>query len=254
MFSKAHLLIAISLLLTATQPSLAQGMEAGVMQSINPTGALLGPEQDSLLPPEVVPLDPNSASTLSNNQAQARQFDMQGSMDTAPGLLASPQPMPVAPAANTGNMRQQAFNQLYGGQSSLPPDANQQIWRSGQATPEMTNGMPGMQGGPGSMAGAMPPGMAPSPMPGGPNYQMANNPQQQGYVAQSQTLTAQSKNQPSQTNTRRGGISNMINYASAFGAGALTSSFFTNPGNAWLGAGMFGMTMTGLGVRNNSRF
>lgn len=249
MFSKSHLLIAMSLLATAIQPSFAQGMEAGVMQSINPSGSILGPEQDSLLPPEVVPLDPNTSSTLSNNQAQARQINNMQSMDTAPGLLAPS--MPAAPQANAMDMRNQAFNQLYGGQSALPPDAQQQIWRAGQNTPELgPNGMPA------GMANGMPnsgfPGMA-SPMPGGPNYQMANNPQQ-GYVAQSQTLTAQSKNQPSQVSSKRGGISNVLNYATAFGAGALTSSFFTNPGNAWLGAGMFGMTMTGLGVRNNSRF
>ena len=240
----------MTLLLTASQPSMAQGLEAGSMQSINPQGGILGPDQDSLLPPEVVPLDPSTASALSNNQTQARQQNMQQmdmqNMDTAPGLMA-PQPVQNASAPNPQDLRQQAFGQLYGGQTSLPPDAMQQIWRAGQQAPQQNAGT--QNGNPNNF-----PGM-PDAMPGGPNYQMANNqPNQQGYVAQSQTLTAQSKNQPSQQNTRRGGISNVLNYASAFGAGAMTSSFFMNPGNAWLGAGMFGMTMTGLGVRNNSRF
>lgn len=254
MSSRAQLLIAITLLLSA-QPVLAQGLEAGSMQSLTPS-SILGPEQDSLLPPEVVPLDPNTANSLSSSQAQARQMGMQSAqnMDTAPGLMASP--MPMAQGGNPNDMRRQAFDQLYGGQTSLPQDAMQQVWRAGQQINEPAL-VPGMmpQGGM-QQGGMMPPNGMPNMMasqPGGPNYQMANN-QQQGHIAQSQTLTAQSKNQPSHTNTKRGGISNILNYGAAFGAGALTSSFFTNPGNAWLGAGMFGMTMTGLGVRNNSRF
>lgn len=218
----------------------AQGMDAGYMQTISPS-ASLGPEQDSLLPPEVVPLDPGTANSLSASQAQSRQASMASGSSNVPGLT-----------SNAQDLRQQAFGQLMGDQSTLPPNAMNQIWRAGQqpamAAPQMQSQAPGMM----PPQGMMNPAMAQS-QPGGPNYQMANNQQmQQGYIAQSQTLTGSSQNQPQQVNTRRGGLSHVLNYAGAFGAGALTSGFWSN--NPWLGAGIFGMSMTGMGVRNNSRF
>ena len=235
MVVRLELILSLSLL-SAAVPAHAQGMEAGYMQTLSPSSAI-GPEQDSLLPPEVVPLDPTTANTLSASQAQSRQASMTGG--NVPGLSSDPSPK---------DLRQQAYGQLYGNQTTLHPNAMNQIWRAGQQPMQQ----------PMQNAGMMPPGMNNQPMPansqpGGPNFQMADNQQmQQGYIAQSQTLTGSSQNQPQQVNTRRGGLSNVLNYASAFGAGALTSGFWS--GNPWLGAGIFGMTMTGMGVRNNSRF
>lgn len=237
-----YTLLIFSLLL-ATAPVSAQGMEAGYMQTISPSSSI-GPDQDSLLPPEVVPFDPSSASTLSANQAQARQAAMAAGQGSAavPGLDNTANPM---------ELRRQAFDQLLGDQTTVPPDAMNKLWRAGQQQPlaQQQSTPPGMA----PQAPGMVPDMASTSQLGGPNFQMANNQQmQQGYVAQSQTLTGGSNNQPQQINTRRGGISNFLNYAGAFGAGAMTSGFWSN--NPWMGAGMFATTMTGFGVRNNSRF
>lgn len=253
------LLLFLSIALVTAPAAQAQGMDAGYMQTMSPSAGL-GPEQDSLLPPEVVPLDPGMANSLSASQAQTRQaidpVDMGSLPANVPGLI-SPQAQ-----GNTGDMRNQAFNQLYGNQN-LPQNANQQIWRAGQRAiqPQLQP----MQSAPMQappvipISGSAPNLMAPGDLAqgqsqlGGPNYMMANNQQmQEGYVAQSQTLTGSSRNQPQQVNTKRGGLSNILNYAGAFGAGALTSGFWSN--NPWMGAGMFATTMTGMGVRNNSRF
>ncbi|MBX9690330.1 MAG: hypothetical protein K2X27_26690 [Candidatus Obscuribacterales bacterium] len=222
-------------LLSIPTAAMAQGMEAGSWQTMSPSSAI-GPEQDSLLPPEVVPFDPATAANYSASQAQSREAAM-----NVPGL---------APQSNPKDMRQQALGQLYGNQNSLPPAAMNQIWRAGQQAQQAQFPQFPPQG---NAQGAVPGMVPPQAQAGAPNYQMANNQEmQQGYIAQSQTLTGGSQNQPQQVNTKRGGISNMLNYASAFGAGALTSGFWSN--NPWMGAGIFGMTMTGMGVRNNSRF
>ncbi len=250
MYATIRLLIAITVL-TAATPVSAQGLEAGNWQTISPSGGI-GPEQDSLLPPEVVPLDPAAASSLSASQAQSRQSSMAGQANNysgnVPGLVNQD-------AAAPADLRKQAFNQLYGGQSTLPPNAMNQIWRAGQ-TP-MANQAQAPAPMPGQHSDSLPPisgnfGQPASQM-GGPNYQMANNQQQthEGYIAQSQTLTGGSTNQAQQVNTRRGGFSNMLNYGAAGAMGLGSSLMMHNP---WLGAGIFGMTMTGFGVRNNSRF
>lgn len=239
MFAKIQLLIVISVLSAAT-PVNAQGMEAGNWQTITPSSGI-GPEQDSLLPPEVVPLDPAAANSLSASQAQSRQFSMAGQTNNVPGLVNQDATSPT-------DMRKQALGQLYGGQSTMPPNAMNQIWRAGQQNmaqpPQMDQpsaSLPPVNGNYGQPV-----------QPGGPNYQMANNQQMhEGYVAQSQTLTGGSTNQPQTVNTKRGGFSNMLNYGAAASLGLGSSMMMHNP---WLGAGIFGMTMTGFGVRNNSRF
>jgi hypothetical protein len=172
---------------------------------------------------------------------------MAGQTNNVPGLVNQDATSPT-------DMRRQALSQLYGNQSTLPPNAMNQIWRAGQTPVQQ----PPQQPLPGQPSASLPPvggnfGQAPSQI-GGPNYQMANNAQQtthEGYIAQSQTLTGSSTNEPVQQNTRRGGFSNMLNYGAAGALGLGSSLMMHNP---WLGAGMFGMTMTGFGVRNNSRF
>lgn len=185
-------------------------------------------EQDSLLPPEVVPLDPNAANSLSVSQAQNRQSNFaNGSDAAAPGLVGN-----GGAQMSAQDMRKQAFEALYAqGQNQMPQEMP---WRAGQQPANMS--------------------MAAQPMQQNQPYPMADNQTQQGYVAQSQTLTGGPKNQPQQKNTRRAGLSNVVNYATAFGAGAIMSGFLVRPTSPLLGAGMYGMTMTGLGVRNNSRF
>lgn len=242
MFARLQALIAI-FLISASTPVSAQGLEAGSWQTMTPSGGI-GPDQDSLLPPEVVPLDPSAASALSASQAQSRQAGAAGQANV-PGLV-------QAQEANPMDLRKQAFDQLYGGQSTLPPNAVNQIWRAGQQAQQAMQPMQPIMGQPDLPGLAPTSSNTPQPQLGAPNYQMANNQQMhQGYIAQSQTLTGQAQNQPQPVNTRRGGFSNMLNYAAAAGMGVTSGLMMNNP---WLGAGIFATTMTGFGVRNNSRF
>lgn len=227
MNKKRQLLISFSLLLATANAAQAQSME-GTMEGMS--------SEDSLLPPEVVPFDPSVANSMTASQAQSRQSNMTGSADmSAPGLVGN------QPAQSAQDIRKQAFESLYaqGGQNQMPQSGQ---WRAGNPLQRPGNApgnVPGMQGMPGQPYAPM----------------MANNQQQQqGYAAQSQTLTGAPKAQPQQRSTRRAGFSNVLNYATAFGAGAIMSGFLIRPNNALLGSGMYGLSMTGLGVRNSSRF
>lgn len=228
---KAQSLIA-ALFITATATLAAGAQEAGME-------AMVGPDTDSLLPPEVVPLDPRAASAMSSSQSQARQMSDPGmAMQDAPGLVQS----------SAQDMRRQAFESLYGGaQAQQPPalDMNggqpQQQWRAAQPIEpsQMMQQQPFAQ-----------------PMPPQGQYPMAMGGAPQGATmpAQAQTLTGGPKTQPVQRDIRRAGFSNVFNAATAFGAGALTSAVMMRPNNPWLGAGFYGLTMTGLGNRNAFRF
>lgn len=218
--------IAIAALPAAVQ---AQELQAGMMQQAQ-SSMVIGPDQDSLLPPEVVPMDPTMAGQMSACQAQNRYNG--GAEASAPGLAVQP--------GNPADMRRQAFESLYSMQNGGQVPQQQPFpgqWRSGQQ-PEQA---PGMQ----------PAGMYPmAQMPQG----QQGAPVMQGGPTQSQTLTGGVKNQPVQQDTRRRGFSNVLSAATTFGAGALTSAVLMRPNNPWLGAGIFGMTMTGLGNRNSFRF
>src|SRR5271169_3486725 len=79
--------LALSLLLLNGSAVLAQGMEAGQMGAYSPSSAL-GPDQESMLPPEVVPLDASVAQKLSASQAEARAMQAQISTPgNVPGLV-----------------------------------------------------------------------------------------------------------------------------------------------------------------------
>jgi hypothetical protein len=194
--AKGVQLLIATMMLTACTPVMAQGMQAGSMQSMTPSSAI-GPEQDSLLPPEVVPIDPAAVS-----QVQSRQSSS---------------------TANPTELRKQAFGQLYGDQTSITP-APSKPWRAGQTAPApMTQSgstpaafMPAAQGAQASQFGA-------------PNYQMASNQASDGkaYSAQSQTLTGAPQNQPQQINTHRGGFSNVFSATTVMGIGAIARPFMS---------------------------
>ena len=200
MVPRVKLLVAI-LMLTAVQPVMAQGMQAGSMQSMTPSSAI-GPDQDSLLPPEVVPIDPNAVS-----QVQSRQAGM------------------PAGQTNPMEMRRQALGQLLGDQTTIPPAA-MKPWRAGQTATQMPGNLSSVPGMP--QVTGMPQAALSNQTTqlGAPNYQMANNQNysgSQGFNAPSQTLTGSSQNQPQQINTRRGGFSNIFSSAATMGLGAIAS-------------------------------
>lgn len=207
-----------------------------------------------LLPPEVVPLDPQAASQLSATQAESREVSA-GQEASAPGL--------VAGGGNTTGMqsaqdfRKAAFESLYNQQA--PAAGGQQMWRAGQVS--YGNSMPSM---PSAMPGAMPqmPGAQPQfgfAPPGSPQY--SQYPQTPGMTSgplysahQTQTLSGAPKSQPILKDRRKGGFSHALSALAGFGAGAITHGALMNPQSAMMGLGMFGATMTGFGVRNASRF
>lgn len=221
----------------------AQEMGAGSMEAMSPS-SMIGPDQDSLLPPEVVPLDPRAASAMSAAQGQNRQ--QANSMPVMPSYTGN---APGLQEMSAQDMRRQAFESLYGQPQpgQMPMQQMQQQWRAGQQLPQapMEPAM-AMQQPPGLVGGTM---QNQYPMP----IALGNAPQD-APPAQSQTLTGGPKQQPVKKDILRKGFSNVFNAATVFGAGALTSAALMKPNNPWLGAGFYGMTMTGLGNRNSFRF
>src|SRR4029450_4952971 len=129
-------ILAISLLLaaqTTIQSVQAQGMEAGVAGSLSQTSSL-GPEQESLLPPEVVPLDPAVAQKLTQAQAQSRAASMdampQAQGQAFPGMTGGQQ---MGQMQTAQDFRKAAFNSLMGQQNVQPRQA-------------FAQGMPGQNG------------------------------------------------------------------------------------------------------------
>ncbi len=250
--------ISAALLLTTVVATAAgaQEMGAGSMEAMSPS-SMIGPDQDSLLPPEVVPLDPRAASAMSANQGQSRQqANSTGAMPSYTGNVPGLQEM------SAQDMRRQAFESLYGQgqpmqqqqmqqmqqqqmQQMQQAQQPQQVWRAGQQQPPMDPAM-AMQQPPGLVGGAA---QSQYPMP----IALGNAPQE-APPAQSQTLTGGPKNQPVKRDILRKGFSNVFSAATTFGAGALTSAVLMKPNNPWLGAGYYGMSMTGLGNRNGFRF
>lgn len=245
-FVAATVLLASS---SVGQAASAQGYASGQSNYF----ASAGSEQDSLLPPEVVPLDPVAANKLMESQAQSRAANIDiPDMQSAPGMVTMDQP--GAGMQTAQDARKAAFNQLMG-QNQVAP-----INRSYQPQ------MPGGQMGPGGFPGA--------PGAGNPNFpyqpQMANNyPGPQGgaggQTAQSgwmqpgqggqQTLSGGVKYTQQRRDIRRAGLSNAVSAVAGLGTGLflgslVSRSYYSNP----VGLGMMGLGMTGFGIRNGFRF
>lgn len=233
--------VAFSLLLTcsgATQVASAQGANGGY------AGSAFG-DQDSLLPPEVVPLDPSTANSMAAQQAQKRAQvgtpDV-GQQGQVPGLVGNGGPGGMMSAQD---YRKAAFDSLYG-QGQLPQNSAPQ-WQTGVAQYQPVPMNQQQQNNPQNPQG---PGQNMSMSPSYAPYQSAGNP----LPSQSQTLSGGSKNQPKIRDIRRAGISNTVSALAGFAGGALTAGSLMNPQSPMVGAGIFGLTMTGFGTRNGFRF
>ena len=240
---KAQSLLATVLLAaSAATAAGAQEMGAGSFEPLSQS-ATIAPDFDSLLPPEVVPLDPSTASNMSANQAQYRQTNQQGAI---PGMEQGGAPGMVQSSAQ--DMRRQAFESLYGQtQAQQPQMMPQQDMNGGQWRAAQPNFDP-------AMMMQQPPYGAPAMQGQYPMAMGGNAPQNAPMPTQSQTLSGGVKSQPVKRDIRRAGFSNVLSAATTFGAGALTSAVLMRPNNPWLGAGFYGLTMTGLGNRNSFRF
>lgn len=194
----------------------------------------ISPDQDSLLPPEVVPLDAVGGSNFANSMPAQNNF-------SAPSNFQSAQ---SAPAFNPAEMqtpqqwRQAAFD-------SMTNNANAQPIYAPQTNPQL---MP-MQGQMGQMPGQNnPSGLGQSP------WMNANGQPMMG-ATQSQTLSGQVAQQPNQNpNGKKGskltGISHAVGMASLFGGGLLLGSLLSgrvavNP----MSAGLVGVGVTNYAVR-----
>jgi hypothetical protein len=222
--------VLLSMVLTIA-PATAQDASAGGYSS----SSFIGADHDSLLPPEVVPLDPATASSMSAAQAASRANALGSASSVAsegqqvPGLVPSSVPQGMQTAKDA---RQAAFNSLYG-QGSIQP-INQPMQAGGvqqNFVPGLTN--PAMNG-----SGSAPYGAPSQPM----------------IATQSQRLTGAPKQQPKIRDIKRAGVSNTLSAVAGFGAGALTAGALIQPANPMVGLGIFGLTMTGFGVRNAFRF
>jgi hypothetical protein len=223
------IVIALTLLVSG-QAVQAQDATAGSYSA----SSVLGPDQDSLLPPEVVPLDPATASSLTQAQAEKRStapsnfgsFATEGNL-SVPGLVDNGVPNNMQTAKDA---RAAAFNALYG-QGSLPQQP------PGGVNPNFAGGQPGMGQPPMNGSGSAQYGSVAQSMP-----------------TQSQTLSGASKIKPKVRDIKRAGISNTISALAGFTGGAVAAAALMRPTNSAMGLGMFGLTMTGFGVRNAFRF
>lgn len=237
---KPHSKIASSHRKMAAAIAMLTAMTAGapcvVAQGLanSPNSAL--PDQDSLLPPEVVPLDPAAASNLSAVEAAKRQAQTSNGATTSTG--ASVPGLVNAPGAGGGpmmtaqQMRNAAFNSLYN-QGQLQPQ---------QMQPQFQSGFVNYNNNP----------MANNPALYAPYQSAMANTQ----PPQSQTLTGASPNNYPTQNITRGGFTNTASGIAALGTAGLLSSFLIRPssvGSAAMGIGMFGLMMTGFGARNGFR-
>ncbi|HEY9775058.1 MAG TPA: hypothetical protein V6C81_14940 [Planktothrix sp.] len=230
--TKRNLIIGLSLSLllsvcTSIVPAVAD-------EGLSATAGALGMDGDSLLPPEVVPLDPSAASRMSQSQAQSRANDMTAS---TPGLAnpSNAAPSLGAPGMTAQDYRKAAFDSLYN-QGTLPTSATNPSF--------------------GAMQGQM--GQLNNNTNSAPNGQLhqsawagANSP------AQPQTLTG-NVSQPRQANKTLKNAGRMLGAATSVAGGvAIGALMFRNGASssaASLGLGLMGASLINAGLRGALRF
>ncbi len=238
--------VALVLFLFIGQVSVGQSVYAQALSqgtSPIPYSAATFQGEDTLLPPEVVPLEPLAASRMSAAQAQSRASGYGEAV--APGNLASRDPLSALQSAQ--DFRKAALNSLMGqGQLSAPMLGPMAASSQGQATvpygssPLITStANPGVQLG---QSAWIQPGQDSSMLQGS-----------QASHGQMQTLSGGVKQKQVHRDIRRTGLSNALSALGGFGSGVMVGSMVRNPNTAF-GLGMFGLGLTGFGVRNAFRF
>lgn len=220
-------------------PAAAQGFDTPLLDQ----AASMTPGQDSLLPPEVVPMQVDSSSAASGSSISGM------TMGATQGSLTDP--MANVGGMNTGmqnarQVRQQMFQSLFQpGQTALPPN-NPNL--SGQAGAQDPNG---------GFTNPSDPNFAPTPLSqqgnGQPSWLSSNTSQMASTApGQSQTLTGGSKQPIVRRDTRRGGAANNISGAMGLGGGMLFTQ--VRRPNSLFGLGFSALTLSGFGLRNGFRF
>jgi hypothetical protein len=188
----------------------------------------LGPDQDSLLPPEVVPMDSTAGANYQASQQQAAQMNPavvdSHAMSQAPAAAAPAQAM-----QSSQEWRKAAFDSLMNNPSAQPVFGTQQ--------PQMA-AMNGSQAGVGQSGWT------------GANGQPMQAP------AQSQTLSGQAQQQsfPKKNSgpSKLASVAHMASMATMFGSGALTGALMTRSYSplGFYGPGLMGASMMNYGLRN----
>ncbi|MBX9666576.1 MAG: hypothetical protein K2X93_03110 [Candidatus Obscuribacterales bacterium] len=223
----------------ALNPAFAQGFETQPMLSEQQPQGMI-PNQDSFLPPDVVPQPDNGAPGMPGQMM----------MSATPGQLSAKPPdahMNLNPAngvQTAQGMRKALFDSLMGNTqlSNQMPQLDPAMGGVGgnfgqQATPYNTPSMPGQYA------------------IGQPDWlsQVNNsNSTQYGNSSQTQTLTGGSRVPIVRRDMRKGGFANNLSGGSALGAGLLTG--LVRRPNSLFGLGFTGLTLTGLGMRNGFRY
>ncbi len=217
-------------------PALAQGF--GPQGSDFPGQSQgMGSNQDSFLPPEVVPQADSGAG----------QFSMGATPGQLTAMPEAQQQMNMAGGnMSAKDMRKAAFESLMNTQLSNQMPQYDPAMAQGQASPFSANQMPGAQG---QYAIGQPDWLATGSNPSNVGNDASS---QYGNASQTQTLTGGSKVPIVRRDTRKGGFSNNLAGGAGMGAGLLWTQL-RRPGSLF-GLGFTGLTMTGFGSRNGFRF
>jgi len=195
-------------------------------------------EQDLLLPPDVVPLDPAVGQRMSQAQAAARQNNNNNSFNNGQqSAMAGDPSMANGMSNGMSNGNDQGMQNNFNNQSQGQFNNNGMQQANNMNQPN--GNVPGTTG------------TSDWIMPGG---QDQNAPMTAyGNVSQTQTLTAPPSNPIVRRTTRRGGMGTAVSALAGFGAGAMVGTMIRRP-NSLFGLGATGLFMTGFGTRNGFRF
>lgn len=258
----------LTLILGSISPAFAQNFDAIA--------------EDSLLPPEVVPLDSAAASRMIEAQSQSRAASMgsQGSQDmssgSVPGLTASSNPASFSPALSPSlanlaqqgqaakDTRQAVINSLLG-QSQLAPQMNANMAQMASGNPMQQQSQPQQDNGPSQYAtqGSLTNANDPAGNQGLGQSQWINPQQQQmmqlqGQAAQSQMLSAggyQPTVQAKQGKRSFSGLRHSASMMSSFGAGALAGAFLSGRPRGYFNMmGAMGLSIAGTRLLSGMRF
>lgn len=196
----------------------------------------LGPDQESLLPPEVVPLDPQVGSKMSQSQAATRAASMGNNIESqsVPGLSSGSGSAPgiAAGGQSAQDFRQAAFNSMMGQNvTPAPPPINPNL-QALQAQNGMMNGQPGQS--PWTTPG-MTPGMAGNQMAGG---------------MPTQTLSGGIKNpEIGRPNAKMAKLTHGIGMATMLGSGIFMGAAMSRNPASLYSTGLFGLGLANYAFR-----
>jgi hypothetical protein len=246
---QALTLLALSLALTSGSVALAQGLEAGPMGTLSPS-TIIGNDADTLLPPEVVPLDPTVAQRMQQTQAAARAAGSVSQIPagSVPGIV-NPMEDKMAGMHSAKDARKAVLDSLMGNGQVAPQHAalmNQAIGAAPMNGPTAGGALIGTMQAPMNAPGVQQVGQSAWMQPGQTNGAIPSH-------TQSQTLTGGVKQQPVRHDTKRGGFSHAVSGIAAMGSGVFLGGAAGYPSSP-LGLGIFGLGATGFGTRNGFRF